>query len=74
MGFITDEEVDKLGNGEGKIAVYMPHSYAFSGNVYIVPRKNVTRINAKSADVMKYIVSGGISSFDLLEAKSSDSE
>lgn len=67
LGFVTDEELEKLDAGEGKIAVYMPHSYAISGNVFIVPRKNVSPINAKSADVMKYIVSGGISSFDKLD-------
>ncbi len=67
IGFITDEEAGKLGATEGKVAVYMPHSYAFSGNVYVVPRKNLTAIPAKSADVMKYIVSGGISSFDTLQ-------
>lgn len=67
IGFITDESLESLDAGEGKIAVYLPHSYAFSGNVFIVPKKNVSPINAKSADVMKYIVSGGISSFDTLE-------
>ncbi|MGB0167130.1 MAG: DUF502 domain-containing protein, partial [Luteibaculum sp.] len=74
IGFVTDEEIEKLGADEGKVAVYLPHSYAFSGNIYIVPRKNLTPINAKSADVMKYIVSGGISSFDGLEEGSENTE
>ena len=61
IGFITEEKLDSFGiAGDSKVAVYFPHSYAFSGNVLIVERKNVTIIDQKAADVMKFIVSGGV--------------
>lgn len=60
MGFITSEDLTSLGIGDGKIAVYLPHSINFSGNLFIVSRKLVTPLEANSADVMKFIVSGGV--------------
>lgn len=65
IGFITEEKLDSFGiAGDSKVAVYFPHSYAFSGNVLIVERKNVTIIDQKAADVMKFIVSGGVAHLD----------
>lgn len=65
IGFITEEELSALGlKDDNKIAVYFPHSYAFSGNVLIVDRKNVKIIDQKASDVMKFIVSGGVAHLD----------
>jgi uncharacterized membrane protein len=48
-----------------KVAVYMPHSYAFSGRLFIVPRENVKPIHDVSGgDAMKFIVSGGVTDVD----------
>jgi uncharacterized membrane protein len=61
IGFITEEDLSSLGiNDDSKVAVYIPHSYAFSGLLYIVERKNITIIDQKASDVMKFIVSGGV--------------
>ncbi|MFZ4400828.1 MAG: DUF502 domain-containing protein [Bacteroidales bacterium] len=60
LGFVTQKDLSNLGIKEGLIAVYLPHSYNFSGNLFIVPTANVTPINAPSAEIMKFIVSGGI--------------
>ncbi|MCB0790765.1 MAG: DUF502 domain-containing protein [Flavobacteriales bacterium] len=60
LGFITQDDLSVLGIPGNKVAVYLPHSFAWSGNVYIVPSENVTPINAKAGDVMKFIVSGGV--------------
>lgn len=60
MGFITQEDLSELGIA-GKVAVYLPHSYAFSGNMFIVDKNRVKPIDAKAGDVMKFIVSGGVS-------------
>ena len=61
VGFITDEEFVKLaGLGEDSIPVYCPHSYNISGNVYLVPKSQVTELDLPSSDVMKYIVSAGV--------------
>lgn len=65
VGFITNDDIEKhLGISEDLVAVYLPHSYAFSGFVAIVPKENVKPINAKSSDVMKFIVSGGVADLD----------
>lgn len=61
LGFITREDLTSLGIESDKVAVYLPHSYAFSGNLFIVPKENVRPIDASSADIMKFIVSGGVS-------------
>lgn len=64
LGFITQEDLEHLGIGPEKVAVYMPHSFAWSGNVFIVPRTNVRPLDANPADVMKFAVSGGVSKVD----------
>ncbi len=60
MGFLTKDDLDKLGIGKGMVAVYLPHSYNFSGNMFIVPAANVRTIDLPSSEVMKFIVSGGV--------------
>ncbi|KAB7730930.1 DUF502 domain-containing protein [Rudanella paleaurantiibacter] len=60
LGFITQTDLSHL-QLHNMVAVYMPHSYAFSGELFIVPAENVTLLNVPSADVMKMIVSGGVS-------------
>lgn len=60
LGFITTDNLSSLGIESDKVAVYLPHSYAFSGNLFIVPKENVRPLNASSSDIMKFIVSGGV--------------
>lgn len=60
LGFITDDDLAKLGL-EGQVAVYLPQSYNFAGNLILVPRHRITPVSADSADVMAFIVSGGVS-------------
>ena len=59
VGFITQTDLSKL-ELKGYVAVYLPHSYAFSGELVIVPADNVTLLNIPSAEAMKLIVSGGV--------------
>ncbi|MBK8340794.1 MAG: hypothetical protein IPK99_12735 [Flavobacteriales bacterium] len=42
----------------------MPHAFNWSGNLAIVPIENVTPLDARAADVMKFAVSGGVSMVD----------
>jgi uncharacterized membrane protein len=63
LGFITQEDLNVI-NLPGEVAVYLPHSYNFSGNLYILPRERVTKLEAPGSEVMKFIVSGGVSGFD----------
>ncbi len=65
LGFITTNDLSKLGVTNDKIGVYMPHSYAFSGNFFIVSASQVTPVkNVNSTDFMKFIVSGGVTHLD----------
>ncbi|WP_430812341.1 MULTISPECIES: DUF502 domain-containing protein [unclassified Carboxylicivirga] len=59
FGFITATELKSLGIHD-KIAVYLPSSYGILGELYVVPAKHVQLIDAHPADVMKFIVSGGV--------------
>ncbi len=60
IGFITQDSLDFLGL-QDQIAVYLPDSYNFSGNLVVVNKEDVTPIKADSSDVMTFIVSGGVS-------------
>ncbi|MDE0561235.1 DUF502 domain-containing protein [Algoriphagus sp. NF] len=62
LGFITQEDMSNIGEPE-LVAVYFPHSYNVSGNVFLVPKDKIKPLKGvKSTDVMKFMVSGGVSS------------
>ena len=64
VGFITHEELSEFGL-QDHIAVYVPHSYAFSGIVYLVPRDRVRVLSdIAPADAMKFAISGGVTDID----------
>jgi len=60
LGFITRESLEIFGL-QDEVAVYFPQSYNFAGSVLIVARDQITRLDADSAEVMAFIVSGGVS-------------
>ncbi|MHC4938725.1 MAG: DUF502 domain-containing protein [Planctomycetota bacterium] len=60
FGFITNEKIAWEGL-EDRVAVYFPQSYNFAGQVLLFPRDRVHSIDAESSEVMKFIVSGGVS-------------
>ena len=64
LGFITNENLSSLGIKGGKILVYLPHSYAFSGQLFVVEKSYITPINKPSSEIMKLIVSGGVSKIE----------
>jgi uncharacterized membrane protein len=70
LGFITRDDLECIGL-PGKVAVYLPHSYNISGNLFVVPKEIVVPIEALGSDVMKFIVSGGIAGLneEILTAK-----
>lgn len=59
MGFLTHKDLSVIGF-EGYVSVYFPHSYNFSGNVFIVAADKVKPIDANASEVMKFIVTGGV--------------
>jgi len=60
LGFITQKDLSNLGIEEGYTSVYIPHSYAISGMLFIVKNKYVKPIPAAPTDVMTFIISGGV--------------
>ncbi|HET6226106.1 MAG TPA: DUF502 domain-containing protein [Bacteroidia bacterium] len=64
LGFVTQEDLSELNITKGTIAVYVPLSYSLSGNLLIVPVDHITHVNASSSEVMKFIVSGGVTDID----------
>ncbi|MBB6004463.1 DUF502 domain-containing protein [Arcicella rosea] len=60
LGFITQTDLSFL-DIQDAVLVYCPHSYAFSGEIFVVPVANVTLLNIPASDAMKMIVSGGVS-------------
>jgi uncharacterized membrane protein len=61
IGFVTQESLSSLaGSLEGKVAVYFPHSFQVSGNMLIVPAKNIRPLDLSADKVLKMIMSGGI--------------
>lgn len=60
LGFVTQDTFSSV-NVEDRVAVYFPHSYNFSGELFVVPKRNVVYLDLPSSDVMKFIVSGGVS-------------
>lgn len=59
MGFMTQKSMVEFGI-EKMVPVYFPHSYNFSGELNIVPETSIKRLNLPPAEVMKFIVSGGV--------------
>jgi len=59
VGFVTQESLDRLGL-PGYSAVYFPQSYNFAGNLVVFPSSQLQPLDAASADVMAFIVSGGV--------------
>jgi len=59
-GFVTRESLDSIGMAD-MMAVYIPQSYNFAGNLIIVPKEQVLPIDIESGKVMTFIVSGGVS-------------
>lgn len=59
LGFITQKDLKDI-NLPGSIGVYVPHSYNFSGDLFLLPKEAVTPLDISGAEVMKFIVSGGV--------------
>lgn len=65
VGFLTDEEMDKFEMGADKVAVYVPQGYNFAGQLYLLPRERIRKIDKiSSGEAMKYAVTGGVVDLD----------
>lgn len=65
VGFLTDEEMGKFNMGAEHVAVYVPQAYNFAGQLYVLPRSKVRKIeHITSGEAMKYAVTGGVVDLD----------
>jgi uncharacterized membrane protein len=71
LGFLTEDDMSKL-DEKGKVAVYFPHSYNFSGELFIVPADQVKPVNIDPVQMMKFIVSAGVSGWEENENENKD--
>ncbi len=62
LGFVTQSDLTEIGLTD-MVVVYFPHSYAFSGFHYFVPKENVKPLDIPGTAAMKFVVSGGVSGF-----------
>jgi uncharacterized membrane protein len=69
IGFITQESLSDLGLEQDKVAVYLPFSYSFAGELIILPKENIRPLNASGTDMMKFIISGGVTEIKEEEKK-----
>jgi uncharacterized membrane protein len=60
VGFQTRDDLSELGLAD-HVAVYLPQSYNFAGNLLAVPRDRVRPLTAESTVVLALVVSGGVS-------------
>jgi uncharacterized membrane protein len=59
LGFLTQESLAVIGMRE-HVTVYVPQSYGFAGQLIVVPSAQVSRLESESAEVMAFIISGGV--------------
>ena len=62
VGFVTQQDLSDLKLND-MVAVYFPHSYAISGNHFLVPKTSIKPLQISGPSAMKFIVSGGVSGF-----------
>ena len=59
VGFITNDHLAAFGASD-LVAVYVPFSYTFTGETYLVSKDAIKSISAPAAEVMKFLVAGGV--------------
>jgi uncharacterized membrane protein len=67
LGFVTRDGLQRLGLPDC-VAVYFPQSYNFAGYLLLVPRSRIEPLDVPAAEVMTFIISGGVSGFGIGES------
>lgn len=60
LGFLTQSDVHAFGLDSEMISVYLPLSYGIVGNQMMVHKSDVEFLDLPATEVMKFIVSGGV--------------
>ena len=59
FGFVTAGGMERFGLDD-HVTVYLPFSYTFTGVIRIYPAANVRPLESDSAELMAFVVSGGV--------------
>jgi uncharacterized membrane protein len=59
LGFITKKDLQAI-QAVDKVAVYLPFSYSFAGHLLIVPIDKIKNVDANSTEIMRFLISAGI--------------
>lgn len=59
IGFVTREDAELI--GEDRVAVYLPQSYNFAGQLLVVTRASIEPLEVESSRALALVVSGGVS-------------
>jgi len=59
FGFVTSEAMSRFGLDD-HVTVYLPFSYTFTGVIRIYPKAQITPLATDSAELMAFVVSGGV--------------
>jgi uncharacterized membrane protein len=59
FGFVTSGAMSRFGLDD-HVTVYLPFSYTFTGVIRIYPTRNVKPLATDSAELMAFVVSGGV--------------
>jgi uncharacterized membrane protein len=65
LAFLTQRSAERLGI-DASVVVYVPHSYAWSGQMLVLPSARVKLLTTDSAEFMAFVVSGGVTDFPKL--------
>ncbi len=68
IGFITSDDLSEW-HIRDRVAVYMPLSYSLSGKLVLVPREKLEMLKAEPAEVMKFVLSGGVTDVEAEKLK-----
>lgn len=60
VGFVTETDLTNIGLAADRMAVYLPFSYGFNGQLVIVEASQVMKLDASGTDMMKFVISGGV--------------
>ncbi|RWY54077.1 DUF502 domain-containing protein [Mucilaginibacter gilvus] len=63
IGFMVQKDMSSIGL-PGEVAVYFPWSYSFAGQVIIISADKVKPIDKSAAEIMKFVISGGVSGLE----------
>jgi len=68
LGFITNQNLEAFGSSD-LVAVYVPFSYTFTGETYLVKKEAIEPVNATASEVMKFLVAGGVADVSVMNKK-----